>query len=285
MSLFHVDGELVPAGEACLPVRDRSLAYGDAAVETMRAYGGRIHRWEEHLTGLTRTCEALSIPVPDGLRARIRETLSANDLADARVDLTVTRGEGGDGPTPPSPGETDPTVVVAVDPLPRGGRKGSPPWDGPATVRTAATRVPPAAARPPGLRTAGDLTAVLARLELAEEDEALVRDVDGAVVGGAASDACFVDQGGIHAPDPETVPVSPGVVRGVAFEHARDQGIPVTVGRYDPRDFRTAEEAFLASTTWGIRPVGSVDGVEVGSGPVTDLLRTVFANRIEAEFY
>lgn len=285
MPLFHVDGELVPAEEAGLGVRDRGFTYGDAAVETLRAYGGGIHRWEAHRARLERTCSVLSIPVPDDLRERVDRTLAANDLADARVDLAVTRGEGGDGPTPPPADATDPTVVVAVESLPRGGRTGTPPWDGPADVRTAATRVPPAECRPPGLSTAGDLNPVLARLELDDEDEALVRDVDGAVVGGAATDACFVDDGGIHAPDPESVPVSPGVVRGVVLDHARENGIPVTVGRYDPRDFRTASESFLASTTWGIRPVGVLDGIDVGSGPVTDLLRTVFANRIEAEFY
>ena len=37
--VFHVDGALVPAEEATVSVRDRGFQYGDAAFETMRAYG------------------------------------------------------------------------------------------------------------------------------------------------------------------------------------------------------------------------------------------------------
>jgi len=282
---YHVDGELVPAGEASLGVDDRGFRYGDAARETLRAYGGSVHRWDAHRRRVERTCESLSIPVPDDLRERVRATLSASDLDDALLELVVTRGEGGDGPTPPDPAATDPTVVVTCESAPRGGRKGSHTWDDPAAVRVSRYRRPPAESLPPELKTASYLSPVLARLELDGEDEALVRDTGGAVVGGAASNAFFVDGDGLHAPDPGACPAFPGVVRQVVLDRARERGIPVTLGRYVPRDFRRADEAFLTNTAWEVRPVGTVDGVPVGGGPVTDLLRTAFANRIEAEFY
>lgn len=285
MLQYHVDGELRPAEAATVSVADRGFRYGDGARETVRAYGGGLHEWAAHRGRLERTCEVLSIPVPDDLRERVEATLSANDLDDALLEVVVSRGEGGDGPTPPAAASTDPTVVVTVEAAPRGGRSGSPPWDRPARVRTVDRRRPATATLPTGLKTASYLSPVLARLELDGEDEALVRDGDGAVVGGAASNACFVDDDGVHAPDPDAVPAFPGVLQRVLLDHARDQGIPVTLGRYVPRDFRTAEEVFLTSTAWGIRPVDRVDGAPVGAGPVTDLLRTTFANRIEAEFY
>ena len=49
---YHVDGELVPASEATVSVEDRGFAYGDAAFETMRAYGGEVFRWEAHANRL-----------------------------------------------------------------------------------------------------------------------------------------------------------------------------------------------------------------------------------------
>lgn len=47
-----------------------------------------------------------------------------------------------------------------------------------------------------------------------------------------------------------------------------------------PADFRPADEAFLTHTTWGMRPVASVDGAAVGErgepGPVTGELARRF---------
>lgn len=42
---YHVDGEIVPASQATVSVEDRGFAYGDAAFETLRAYGGEVFRW------------------------------------------------------------------------------------------------------------------------------------------------------------------------------------------------------------------------------------------------
>jgi len=41
---YHVDGEIVPASQATVSVEDRGFAYGDAAFETLRAYGGEVFR-------------------------------------------------------------------------------------------------------------------------------------------------------------------------------------------------------------------------------------------------
>ncbi len=84
--IYHVDGDLVPASEATVSVDDRGFRYGDAAFETMRAYGGTIFAWDRHRERLERTCKALSLShglSDNDLRARIDETLAANDLADA----------------------------------------------------------------------------------------------------------------------------------------------------------------------------------------------------------
>src|SRR6056297_2721296 len=107
---FHVDGDLVPADEATVRVRDRGFMYGDAAFETLRAYGGEIFEWSAHERRLQSTCEHLGFAeaVPDDLRERVEATLDANDLDDAYVRLSVTRGVQ-PGKLPPDP-DVDPTV-------------------------------------------------------------------------------------------------------------------------------------------------------------------------------
>jgi branched-chain amino acid aminotransferase len=283
---YHVDGELVPAEDATVSVLDRGFQYGDAAFETLRAYGGSIFEWEAHAERLARTCDRLGIDhglSDDELRRRVRVTLAANDLADAYVKLSVSRGTQ-EGKLTPRP-DADPTVVVIVKELPRGGVDGADVWDAPAVVQTTKTRRIPDNAVPADVKTHNYLNGILARRELVEgSDEALLRDADGAIAEGATSNVFFVGEDGLHTPSLDG-PVLPGVTRSVVIELADVADIPVYTGSYDPSDLRDAEEAFLTNTTWELRPVESVDGIDVGGGPVTDLLSRLFDERVERRHY
>ncbi|WP_338737695.1 aminotransferase class IV [Haloplanus salilacus] len=280
---YHVNGRLVDESEATVSVEDRGFQYGDAAFETLRAYGGTVFEWDAHRDRLAGTCETLGMPdaVPDDLHDRIVATLEANALADAYVRASVTRGVQA-GKLTPAP-EVDPTVVVVVKPLPRGGVEGTPVWDRPATVRTVETRRVPEAAMPADAKTHNYLDGILARLELrgTDADEALVCDVEGHVAEGATSNVFLVDSGVLRTPT-LSGPILPGVTRRVVLDIARELDVPVETGRYDVDDVRAAEEAFLTNTTWAVRPVASVDGVDVGGGPITDRLASAFDRRVEA---
>jgi branched-chain amino acid aminotransferase len=283
--LYHVNGRLVPAEEATVRVDDRGFLYGDAGFETLRAYGGTLFQWEAHRDRLARTCETLGMDgaVPTDLRQRIRRTLAANDLEDAYVRASVTRGVQ-PGKLTPDP-EVDPTVVVIVDALPRGGLEGSPVWESPASVRTVERRRIPAAAMPPEAKTHNYLDGILARLELrgTDADEALIRDTEGALAEGATSNVFFVDDGVLKTPS-RSGPILPGVTRSVVLDLAANHGVPTATGTYDVEDVRTADEAFLTNTTWELRPVGTVDGTAVGGGAITDRLATAFDERVESRY-
>ncbi len=283
---YHVNGDLVPAGEATVSVRDRGFQYGDAAFETLRAYGGDVFEWRAHVDRLERTCETLGIDhgLSDGdLRVRVQEVLDANGLTDAYVRLSVTRGVQPGKLTPSD--DVDPTVVIITKELPRGGTEGPAVWDAPADVQTVKTRKPPESAMPADAKTHNYLNGILARQELVEADEALLRDVDGNVAEGATSNLFFVDDEGLHTPS-EDLPLLPGVTRAVVADLVEDAtDVPLQTGRYSPEDVRSAEEAFLTNTTWEVRPVATVDGIEVGGGPVTRLLSTLFDKLVERRHY
>ena len=280
---YHVNGRLVESNEATVSVEDRGFLYGDAAFETCRAYGGEVFEWAAHLQRLAETCETLGMPdaVPDDLHDRIDATLSANDLADAYDRVSVTRGV---QPGKLTPAEAvEPSVVIIVKPLPRGGVDGEDVWDGPADVRTVERRRIPEAAMPADAKTHNYLDGILARLELrgTGADECLVRNVDGAVAEGATSNVFFVADGTLKTPS-LAGPILPGVTRAVVLELAAERGIPVETGTYDVDGVRAADEAFLTNTTWEVRPVAAVDGVAVGGGPITDALADAFDRRVEA---
>jgi branched-chain amino acid aminotransferase len=287
---YHVDGELVARESATVSVEDRGFRYGDAAFETCRAYGGEVFAWDRHVRRLQNTCETLGMSdaVPDDLALRVAETLDANDLADAYVRVSVTRGVQPGKLTPDS--EVDPTVVVVVKPLPRGGIDGERVWDAPATVQTVKTRRVPSKAIPADTKTHNYLNGILARIELRRvsnagysPDEALVRDLEGNLQEGTTSNVFFVDDGVLKTP--ATGELLPGITRELVLELAAEESFPVETGTYGLGDVRDADEAFLTNTTWEVRPIQTVDGLQVGGGPITALCQRLYDELVEQRCY
>ena len=284
---YHVDGELVPAEAAAVSVRDRGFVYGDAIFETLRVYGGDVFRWDAHADRLADSAEALSLDhglSDPELKRRVDETLRANDLEDASVKLSVTRGVQSDTLTPDP--AVDPTVVVQVTPRPRGGVDSTSVWDEPATLQTVRTRRIPDESLPSRAQTHNYLNGVLARIELrvSDADEAVMLDGDGHLAAGATSTLFFVDGEALCTPSLDG-PVRPGIARREILGIARDEGIPVREGAFTPDDLRGAEEAFVTNTTWEVRPVETVDGIDVGGGPLTTLFQRVYDARVERDHY
>ena len=282
---YHVDGELVDRTEATVSVDDRGFRYGDGAFETCRVYGGRVFLRERHFDRLRRSCETLGMPdaVPEDIDERIDETLRANDLSEAYLRVSVTRGV---QPGKLTPSETvDPTVVIYVDRLDRGGPDGSPVWDAPAVVESVETRRIPDASLPATAKTHNYLNGILARIELRgrDADEALMCDTDGHAAEGATSNVFFVEDGRIRTP--ELGSILPGITRETVIEAADRIGVPVETGRYSVERLRSADEAFLTNTTWEIRPIATLDGRAVGGGPTTDRLRAAYDELVERRCY
>ncbi len=280
----HVNGELVSEDDASVSVSDRGFMYGDAAFETLRVYGGTPFRWDAHATRLAQTAQLLGfdgqIPSAENLRKRVTETLVANELTDAYVRLSVTRGVQPGKLTPDE--QVNPTVVVIVKALPRGGIEGSRVWDEPAAIEIADTRRIPSEAVPARAKTHNYLNGILARLELRETDadEALLRSTDGFLTEGATSNLFFLKDGVLMTPTTE-LPLLPGVTRAVVCECAHELDIPVETGRYTPAVLKQADAVFLTNSTWEIRPVTRVGERSLSVGDITKTLQNQFDERVE----
>lgn len=282
---YHVDGDLVPAESATVNVRDRGFQYGDAAFETIRAYGGQTFAWAAHEKRMDATCDALGIDhglSGRDLRSRVHETLAANDLADAYVRLSISRGVQSGRLAPE--GEADPTVVVVVDPLPRGGVSGERVWNAPATARTVDVQRVPDDCIPSVAKTHNYLGGVLARIDAGDADEALLVDEDGRVTEGASSNVFFVSDGVLKTPSLD-LPVLPGITRWAVIQIAEEVGVPVEEGHYTPADLHDADEVFFTNTTWEVRPVGRLDDASYSTCKVGAGLARAFAEEVERRHY
>lgn len=285
---YHLNGELVRREEAHIHVDDRGFRYGDGAFETCRAYGGTIFRWNRHLERLKRTCEYLEMPeiIPDDLTGRINETLQANEMPDAYVRVSLTRGvqEGKLTPLPAS----DPTVLIVVKSLPRGGVNGTSVWDDPAVVRTVETRRIPDYSIPADAKTHNYLNGILARLELRNSqpgtaDECLMKDLSGIIAEGATSNIFFVNNSVVKTPKEGAI--LPGITRETVIDLANQHDIQVETGSYTLDDVHRADEVFLTNTTWEVRPVQKVDDVSYGTGYLTSQLAELYRQEVETRCY
>ena len=77
-----------------LAADDEGFTRGRAAFETMRVYGGRPFRYEEHVSRLVQSAGRIGLPVPERteIDAIVGLALGAAGLADAALRLYWTPG-------------------------------------------------------------------------------------------------------------------------------------------------------------------------------------------------
>jgi branched-subunit amino acid aminotransferase/4-amino-4-deoxychorismate lyase len=202
--------------------------------------------------------------------------LVANELADARIRLTVSAGRGAGRPDLSN--ATAPTVLVVAEP--------PPPDPPPARVVVASQRVDASRALPTA-KTANYLASLLALAEAraAGADEALLLSSDGAIVEAATANVFVVLGGALYTPPLASGPL-PGVTREAVLECAQMVGVehlevPLTLS-----EVARAEEVFLTNSVVGLRPVRTIADWWPGSdqrGPVTGLLDRCYRELIRQE--
>lgn len=265
----HLDGELVPLEEACLPPTDRGHLYGDGVFETVRAYGGHIFRLGDHLERLRRSAGTIALGVPwgdDELAKALHETLDANGRADGMARLTVTRGDGWGLEVP----EDQARLVVVTRPAPERPdprkldlQEGLPPL--------------------PTAKTCNRLPHVTARMRARARgyDDAVFVDDDRLIEATAANLFLVEREELVTPPSP---PALPGVTRSVVLRIA--DRLHLTV-REEPirRDRATgADDAFVTSTGLEVHPVAKLGSRRFPDrAKVTERLMRAFPGQVEED--
>ncbi|HUD73241.1 MAG TPA: aminotransferase class IV [Dongiaceae bacterium] len=260
-----VNGRPLPEAEASIPIDDRGFLFGDALFESMRAYGGVVFRLDRHLERLAQGAAIAGFEAMPGAALLAREVatvLAVNELRDARVRLTMTRGRGRPGDYVGVAGPPNRVVQATAFTGPDPARQ----RDGVA-VSVAARRAVPAASLDPSIKTTSRMVSVLARREAAAVGafEAILLDLDDRVTEGTASNLFVVERGALVTP-PVGGTALPGVTRAAVMEAAVEAGIaageaPITLGR-----LLGADEVFLTNSSWEVMPVVRVDAAVVGEG-------------------
>ncbi|MDI6857022.1 MAG: aminotransferase class IV [Dehalococcoidia bacterium] len=266
--------------EAVVWAFDRGLLHGYGLFETMRSYGGRVFRLEQHYRRLTEGASTIRLELPlslEELRSAIDALLERNVLPDARIRLTVTAG-----PVPEA-GEARPTIMLFATPL-----TDYPPElyeRGMSAVTSAIRRneMSPLS----GVKSLNYLDNLLAREEALRRgaDHAILLNTRGLVAEGSSSNVFVVDGETLLTPDLASGAL-PGITRAVVIEIAPQAGLAVRETRMAPETLSGAEEAFLTGSVMGVMPLTRLDGAPIGSGrpgPKTALLRRLYSDLVERE--
>jgi branched-chain amino acid aminotransferase len=265
-----IDGGVVDAHEARVPVFDRGFLYGDSVYEVFRTFGGRPFCAVEHLERLERSAAGLGMTLPrrDEIQAAVDATLAAAHEPDAYVRVVVTRGAG-EIALDPAAADT-PRLIVIVRPV-----KPPPPEayrDGVEVALVGRSRGAPGAVDP-SVKSGNYLSSVLAVADARRRGayEAILCDAVGRLTEGSSSNF-FVVRGGRVATPPLSVGLLEGITRRTVIELCRAAGIAVDELALWPVDLKRADEAFLTSSVRGVVPIVRADGSAIGGGkpgPIT----------------
>ena len=233
-----IDGVLMDASQAQIPVTDDGLLRGDGVFEVIHLYGGRPFALDEHLARMARSAENLHLPLDvAAVRDDVAAILATAGDADASLRLLVTRGG---------------RRIGLVEPL-----KELPQTLALATITYSPTRVLDGTK---SLSYAGNMLAT----RLAKEqgaDEALLVTPHGRVLEGPTTSFFYVLDGDLCTP-PLSDRILDSITRAALF------AVTDVRERITTRDDLPAiSEAFLASSLREVQPVRSIDEIVIDEPP------------------
>lgn len=281
MPYVWINNEFVDEAEATVSVRDTGLLHAAGVFTTMRADGGRVFRLPEHLRRLSDSCDALFIPLQYDhatLSAAVTELLRRNELSDARLRLTITRGVAQQdplhglhlrptafltaAPLEPYPAEfyAKGLTVVLLD------EQKLNPYDMQAGHKTLNYFSRLAGLREANRRGAG---------------EALWFDVHNYLQSGSISNVFIVKAGALTTPPTKgevrdaASAVLPGITRAAVLEIAATKGIEAKLEHIDVNQLLEADEVFLTNSIMQVMPVCRIERKQIGDdkpGAITTAL-------------
>lgn len=293
------NGQWIDEDDAAITLRDTGLLHAAGVFTTLRAKAGRVFRLGQHLHRLRHSCDALFVPLQHSdavLGQAVDELLSRNHLADARLRLTVTRGQALQDPlhgTHLAPN----CFLTATDLTPYPAEYYSQgmtvmlndeqklnPWDIQAGHKT--------------LNYFSRLTALREAVRRGA-GEALWFNIDNYLQSASVANVFIVADGVLVTPptaeelrDPAVAAqcpyarsnVLPGVTRGAVLDLAREQGLPIRLASININQLLAAQEVCLTNSIMQIMPVARIEQHAVAQtvpGPVTRELMARYHAAVE----
>ncbi len=274
---IFLNDTIVEETEGRLSILDRGFLYGDGIFETLRTYDKKPFRLEDHITRLSHSARYLDIPfryTSQEIRQIIEQLLTRNDLPDAYIRMTLSRGSGVDGFIPT--GMSSPTFVIHAKPLvayPASLYKTGVSLTISPVLRS--TTCPISAHK-----TLNYMTNYLMKKDAVEKGvhDALILNTDNHVAECAVSNIFIVEGGTVITPSLKAN-LLPGITRKVILELCKENGIHASEELFGLERVFAADEVFLTNSLMEVMPVARVDEQTIGRrapGAITSLLHSKY---------
>jgi branched-chain amino acid aminotransferase len=256
-SLASLDGEIMLASEAVIPVTDEGLIRGDGAFEVIRVYDGVPYALDAHFARLQRTGANIRLPIDlEAVRADSYRLLAQAGVGeDAQLlRIMITRGGRRILLTEQMPRLPDEARLMSVTYSP------TRLLDGAKTLSYAANMLAGRLARENGF------------------DEALLVTPHGRVLEAPTSSIFYVVDGELFTP-PLDEHILASITRALVIDvtGATERGCTL-------EQLTAADEVFLASTVREVMAVSAIDEHEfTGPRPVSERTAKLAGDRIQAE--
>jgi len=270
---YYVNGRLVPAGQAALPLNDLGIVRGYGVFDLLRTYGTTPFCLREHVRRLEYSAQQVGLALPwstDELERIVLDTYAANAIPDAAIRIIVT---GGPSENYMTPGNRPGLVVMVHPPSPRVQSQYT---QGVKVVSTLVGRLFPT------VKSLNYMGAIMAMQEASKTGavEAIYLDEQDHVTEGTRTNLFVVRGRRLITPREG---ILKGITRQVVMEAAATE-FEVVEAPIHYRDLAHMGEAFLTSTTKEVLPVVQIDDLEIGEGhpgPVTLRVMALFSETVE----
>jgi branched-chain amino acid aminotransferase len=261
----YLNDGLVPEDEAKISVFDHGFLYGAGVFETMRSYNQEIFLIKEHLIRLRKSAEIFAINIPwqdDELKRALNETIRVNNLKNAYIRLSISRGEGPIGLDPnlcPNP-----TLVIMAKELPDYNQeiygKGI-------KAIICETKRNSLESTNPQAKSFNFLNNIAAKIEVnaAGAAEGLMLNHRGELTEGTVSNLFLVKNNIILTPRIE-VGILEGITRNFVIALAKENQLNVQEDILFSNDLLDADEVFITNSTQEIVPIMEVNNQKISTG-------------------
>ena len=264
-----INGELVDYEDAKVHVEDRGLQFSESIYEVMYCQGGGIFRRQEHLDRLEESARGIELKMPPiaDIDSAVSKVQAAAGLNNGLIYIQVTAGE---LPRAHAPSQEVPPNFIVIG------------QDAPAMISSTEPPQITCMSTPDRrwslchVKSTGLVVSTMAKkqaLAAGFDDAIFVRD--GRVTEASASNVFFVSKGELFTAPADNF-ILHGITRQGVIDVATSLEIPCHEELIPSKLLTDADEAFLSSTSVGLRSISRIDDNLVGSGDPGDITQAIW---------
>ena len=264
-----VNGEYTDYNKSYIHIEDRGYQFADGVYEVFAVLDSKIVDYEGHIKRLYRSLNELRITTPiqkEAYKFHIKEIIKRNIIKDGLVYLQVTRGVASRDFKFPKDSKSSIVIIGKNTPSDYYNENFNKGISIKTTKDLRWKRV--------DIKSLNLLPPVLAKQYAIDNDcaEAWLLDDDGYITEGSSSNAWIVKNKTVIT-RPVSNSILNGITRSTLINSLMKVGYKFTERRFNLRDIKDADEAFITSATQFVMPVISVNSFKIGNGNVGEFVK------------